>query len=56
VAGMGVKGEYFFELQLDFINVYHGSPGCGPLYDFAAGFVNLIDFTSRLISAITRVE
>ena len=56
VAGMGIKGEYFFELLLDCINVYHNGPGCRQQYDFDACFVNLIDFTIRPISDIKRVE
>jgi hypothetical protein len=53
---VGIKGKYFFELLLEFINVYHGGPGCRQQYDFGVRFVNLIDFTSRFISDIKRVE
>ena len=56
MAGMGVEGEYFFKLLLDFIGVYHSGPGRRPLYDFAVCFVNLLDFTITLFSAIKRLE
>ena len=56
MAGMGVEGEYFFKLLLDFFSVYHYGPGRRSLYDFAVCFVNLLDFTITLFSAIKRLE
>ena len=56
VAGVGIQGQYFLELQFKFVNRYHVGLDCRQLYDFEALLVNLIGFTITIISAIVPTQ